>query len=124
VLRDEPWRVAALERNVAAARARLRARGCRVAERGGPLLHVVAGDGGDGTAMAAWRAVFEGGLYVHPVLFPMAARGSGGLRVTLGAGMDAAALDTLVDVVAAAAVAVATPGQAPEGGAATLTAAH
>jgi 7-keto-8-aminopelargonate synthetase-like enzyme len=114
VLRAEPWRVAALERNVAAARGRLRARGCSVAERGGPLLHVVAGKGGDGDAMAAWRAAFEGGVYVHPVLFPMAARGAGGLRVTLGAGLDSEALDTVVEVVAAAA-AFAGAGPAEDG---------
>ncbi|MBI5015305.1 MAG: 8-amino-7-oxononanoate synthase [Deltaproteobacteria bacterium] len=98
VLRDEPWRLGALERNGRALREGLRALGFRVSEAPTPIVPLVLG--GNRRTLRWSRGLWERGFWVHPIRPPTVPEGTSRLRLTVTAAHTAADLAGLLQALA------------------------
>jgi 8-amino-7-oxononanoate synthase len=119
VLRAEPERSARVRQRGALLRSLLRQAGVRALPGDGPIIAVPVGDGGD--TVAAWRRVFDAGVYANAATFPAVPQGEGILRLSV---MATHTEEQLARGVAAIAAVLDTPSEPmpaePEGSVITL----
>jgi 7-keto-8-aminopelargonate synthetase-like enzyme len=100
VMRDETWRVAGLQRNIAIFAARLRAQGVSVSCAGTPIFPVICGD--DEKAFAVAKTCQDGGVFVQAIPSPVVPAGTARLRCCVTALHREQDLEQCARVIAAA----------------------
>jgi 8-amino-7-oxononanoate synthase len=100
ILRSEPERMARTRENGEVLRRSLAAAGAAPLPGRGAVLAVPTGE--EHVTAAAWRAAFDGGVYVNAVAYPAVPRGQGVLRLSVMATHTDEQLRTAAGVVAAA----------------------
>ena len=101
ILREEPWRVARLQENAALFLRRAREAGFDTGGSAGlGIVPVILGSSVRAARMAA--ALFEAGVNVQPILYPVVPERSARLRFFLSAEHDAAMIERTVAALVAA----------------------
>jgi 8-amino-7-oxononanoate synthase len=101
IMQAEPWRVARLQANARAFRDGARARGFDVGGSAGlGIVPVVLGSSIKAARVAA--ALFEAGVNVQPILYPVVPEGGARLRFFISAEHEPADIATALDALAAA----------------------
>jgi 8-amino-7-oxononanoate synthase len=100
ILRSEPERMARTRDNGELLRRCLTEAGVPPLPGRGAVIAVATGD--EEVTAAAWRAAFDGGVYVNAVAYPAVPRGKGVLRLSVMATHTDEQLRTAAEIVAAA----------------------
>jgi 8-amino-7-oxononanoate synthase len=99
VMRTEPEHVQRLERNARKMREGLRALGFNIGNSQTPIVPIIIGD--DMKTIFTWKALFEAGVFVNPVLPPGVPPNKSLLRTSYMATHTDAQLDRMLEVFAA-----------------------
>ena len=80
VMREEPERIARVNANGAYMRGELRRLGFNIGASETPIVPIIIGD--DMRTLFAWKALFEAGVFVNPILAPAVPEGQQLLRTS------------------------------------------
>jgi len=96
IMREEPERVQRLEEIATRMRRELGAMGFNIGNSVSPIIPIIIGD--DMRTLMAWKALFEGGVFVNPILSPAVPEGQQLLRTSYMATHTDAQLDQVLEV--------------------------
>lgn len=98
IMREEPERVARLEQIGERMRNEYRALGFNIGPSASPIIPIIIGD--DTLTLLVWKALFEAGVFVNPVLSPAVPQGMQLLRTSYMATHTDDQLDRVVEIFA------------------------
>ena len=97
IIQSDPAIVGGLQEKVGYLRQQLYKNGIETVDSPAPIVSLVCGK--DRYAYEAWRKVFDAGILVHALPFPIVPHGEARLRIRINTALEKADLDTVVDVI-------------------------